>query len=149
MFNKMRLKKYRMDNAILQEMKDISYKSVMIGLLGHELANRVEDLELNVEEKDEFLEYLKSIEGKRLYSNDRKEVVKRFEYIGLKLRRQGIHTLNGALEDNYEKKYKCRFRNKELDENGNLTRKTLVDKHKKLPDGSDNPNRDKTYWILE
>lgn len=101
------------------------------------------------EEKDGFLEYLKSIEGKWLYSTERKEVVKRFEDIGVKLRRQGINTLNGALQDFYENRYKCRFRDKILDENGELTKKSLVDKRRKLEDGSINPNRDKKYWILE
>ena len=65
-YNKMRLKKYRMDNDILQEMKETSYKSVMVGILGFELADRVEDLDIHVEEKDDFLEYMKSIEGKWL-----------------------------------------------------------------------------------
>lgn len=148
-YNKMRLKKYLMDNEVLQEMKETSYKSVMIGLLGYELASRIEDLDVHVEEKDEFLEYMKSIEGKWLYAEDRREIVKRFEEIGVKLRRAGINTLNGALQDNYENRYKCRFRNKQLDKNGKLTRKSLVDNRKTLSDGSVNPMRNKTYWILE
>ena len=145
----MRLKKYRMDNDILQEMKETSYKSVMIWILGFELADRVEDLDIHVEEKDDFLEYIKSIEGKWLYAEDRKELVKRFEDIGVKLRRAGINTLNGALQDNYENRYKCRFRNKQLDRNGKLTKKSLVDNRKILSDGSLNPMRNKTYWLLE
>lgn len=148
-YNKMRLKKYRMDNDILQEMKETSYKSVMIGILGFELADRVEDLDIHVEEKDDFLEYMKSIEGKWLYAEERKELVKRFEDIGVKLRRAGINTLNGALQDNYKNRYKCRFRNKQLDGNGKLTEKSLVDNRKILSDGSLNPMRNKTYWLLE
>lgn len=148
-FNEMRLNKYLMDNTVLNDMKEGSYKSVMIGLIGYSLADKVEELEINIEEKDGFLEYLKSIEGKWLYSTERKEVVKRFEDIGVKLRRQGINTLNGALQDFYENRYKCRFRDKILDENGELTKKSLVDKRRKLEDGSINPNRDKKYWILE
>lgn len=148
-YNKMRLKKYRMDNDILQEMKETSYKSVMVGILGFELADRVEDLDIHVEEKDDFLEYMKSIEGKWLYAEDRRELVKRFEDIGVKLRRAGINTLNGALQDNYENRYKCRFRNKQLDGNGKLTKKSLVDNRKILSDGSPNPMRNKTYWLLE
>lgn len=121
----------------------------MMCLLGEELASKSLDLDMQVKETDEFLEYLKSIEGKWLYADDRKKIVKQFEDIGVKLRRAGINTLNGALEDQYEKRYKCRFRNKQLDSNGKLTRKNLVDKRKKLDDGSENVNRDKTYWILE
>lgn len=148
-FNEMRLNKYLMDNTILNDMKESSYKIVMTELLGYTVADKIGDLELNIEEKDEFLEYLNSIEGKWLYSDERKEVVKRFEDIGVKLRRQGINTLNGALQDNYGSKYKCRFRDKTLDEKGELTKKFLVDKKRNLEDGSKNPNRDKKYWILE
>lgn len=148
-YNQMRLNKYLMDIDVLQEMKEKSYKTIITGLLGQELASKVEDLDMIVEEKDEFLEYLKSIEGKWLYAEDRKELVKQFEDIGVKLRRAGINTLNGALQDTYENRYKCRFRNKQLDENGKLTRKTLVDKRRLLEDGTINPNRDKKYWILE
>ena len=75
--------------------------------------------------------------------------LKRFEDIGVKLRRAGINTLNGALQDNYENRYKCRFRNKQLDGNGKLTKKSLVDNRKILSDGSPNPMRNKTYWLLE
>ena len=148
-FNEMRLNKYLMNNMILGDMKEGSYKSVMIGLIGYSLPDKVEELEINIEEKDGFLEYLKSIEGKWLYSAERKEVVKRFEDIGVKLRRQGINTLNGALQDFYENRYKCRFRNKQIDENGKLTKKSLVDYRRTLEDGSINPMRNKAYWILE
>lgn len=148
-YNRMRLKKYLMDTDTLRDMKESSYKNIMMCLLGEELASKSLDLDMQVKETDEFLEYLKSIEGKWLYADDRKKIVKRFEDIGVKLRRAGINTLNGALEDRYEKKYKCRFRNKQLDSNGKPTRKSLVDKRRKLDDGSENINRDKTYWILE
>lgn len=148
-YNRMRLKKYLMDTDTLRDMKESSYKNIMMCLLGEELASKSLDLDMQVKETDEFLEYLKSIEGKWLYTDDRKKIVKRFEDIGVKLRKAGINTLNGALEDRYEKKYKCRFRNKQLDSNGKPTRKSLVDKRRKLDDGSENINRDKAYWILE
>lgn len=148
-YNRMRLKKYLMDTDTLRDMKESSYKNIMMCLLGEELASKSADLDMQVKETDEFLEYLKSIEGKWLYADDRKKIVKRFEDIGVKLRKAGINTLNGALEDRYEKKYKCRFRNKQLDSNGKPTGKSLVDKRRKLDDGSENINRDKAYWILE
>lgn len=148
-YNRMRLKKYLMDTDTLRDMKESSYKNIMMCLLGEELASKSLDLDMQFKETDEFLEYLKSIEGKWLYADDRKKIVKRFEDIGVKLRRAGINTLNGALADQYEKQYKCRFRNKQLDSNGKLTRKNLVDNRKILLDGSINPMRNKTYWILE
>ena len=86
---------------------------------------------------------------KWLYADDRKYLTKKFEAIGIKMRTPGINALNGALQDVYKEKYKCRFRNKQLDENGELTKKNLVDKRRKLEDGSINMNRNKTYWILE
>lgn len=148
-YNEMRFNKYLMDNLILNDMKEKSYKVVMTELLGATLADKIENLDVHVEDKDNFIEYLKSIEGKWLYASDRKEVTKQFEDIGVKLRRAGINTLNGALEDNYGSKYKCRFRDKHIDESGKLTKKSLVDKRRTLEDGSVNPNRDKKYWILE
>ena len=148
-YNKMRLKKYLMDTSTLRDMKESSYKNIMMYLLGEELSLKSLDLDMQVKETDEFLEYLKSIQGRWLYADDRKKIVKRFEDIGVKLRRAGINTLNGALEDRYEKRYKCRFRNKQLDSSGKLTRKSLVDNRKILLDGSTNPMRNKTYWILE
>ena len=148
-YNEMRFNKYLMDNIILNDMKEKSYKNVMVDLLGSTVSGKINDLDIHVDKKDEFLEYLKSIEGKWLYDTDRKEITKRFELIGLKLRREGINTLNGALEDNYKNKYKCRFRNKYLDDAGKLTKTYLVDNRKVLPDGSLNKMRNKMYWILE
>ena len=56
-------------------MKETSYKSVMAGILGLELADRIEELDIHVEEKDDFLEYMKSIEGKWLYAEERKYIL--------------------------------------------------------------------------
>ena len=57
------------------------------------------------------------------FAEDRKELVKWFEKIGVKLRRAGINTLNGALQDYYGNKYKFRFRNKQLERMENSLRK--------------------------
>ena len=89
------------------------------------------------------MEYLKSIEGKKLYKIDKERIKEEFETIGLKLRYIGINTFNGALDDVYKELYLCRFYNKDIDG------KDLVDKRRKLDDGSVNQNRDKKYWILE
>lgn len=91
-----------------------------------------------------FMEYLKSIEGKRLYREDKERIKEEFESIGVKLRYIGINTFNGALDDIYKELYLCRFYNKDIYGN-----KDLVDKRRKLDDGSVNPNRNKKYWILE
>lgn len=147
--NKTRLEKYLLDISTLNDMKELGYQEIMLKLLGDELSSKSKILELQVEEKDEFIEYMKSIEGKWLYADDRKYLTKKFEAIGIKMRTPGINALNGALQDAYKEKYKCRFRNKQLDENGEPTKKNLVDKRRKLEDGSINMSRNKTYWILE
>ena len=145
-FNKMRLKKYLMDNEILEQMKARTYKTVMVELIGNEIQDKVRILDMGDDSRDEFLEYLKSIEGKRLYTKDRKTLVEWFATIGCKLRYTGINTINGALQDKYPT-YKYRFTDEEKPRMGR--KKLLVDKRRKLPDGSLNPNRDKKYWILE
>ena len=112
-------------------------------MLAEELVNKSEPIVVNVKEMDLFLEFMKSLEGKRLYQNDRNYIKEEFENIGVKLRYTGINTFNGALDDNYKELYKCRFYNKDIE--GNM----LIDKRRKLDNGLSNPNRDKTYWILE
>ena len=138
-----------MDITIYRDMKELSYQEVMIKMLGEDIRPKVETLDMYVEQKDEFMEYIHTLEGRNLYAEDRKELVKWFETIGVKLRRAGINTLNGALQDYYGNKYKFRFRNKQLDENGKFTKKNLVDNRRVLSDGTPNPHKDKTYWVLE
>ena len=92
---------------------------------------------------DKFLLFLKSIEGKRLYSDDQQFIKEEFETIGLKLRYKGINTFNGALDDNYKDLYKSRFYSTDIND------KSYVDKRRVLDNGLPNPNRDKRYWILE
>ena len=148
-YNPMRYKKYIMDITIYRDMKELSYQEVMIKMLGEDIRPKVETLDMYVEQKDEFMEYLHTLEGRNLYAEDRKELVKWFETIGVKLRWTGINTLNGALQDRYGNKYKFRFRDCVLDENGKLTKKKLTDNRRVLPDGTPNPNRNKKYWVLE
>lgn len=147
--NPMRLKKYLMDKRVLKKMKDTSYRNVLTEIFDSEVAGKTETLDIAIKQKDEFLEYLHSMEGKYLYSDERREIAKQFEKIGVKLRRPGINTLNGALQDYYGNKYKCRFRNKEIDKNSKLTSKALVDYRKILPNRTANPHRKKAYWLLE
>ena len=148
-YHHMRYNKYKMDIEIYNDMKKTSYEDVILNLFGHDIRSKAEWLDIYINEKDEFLDYLHTLEERWLFAEDRKELVKWFETIGVKLRRAGINTLNGALQDYYGNKYKFRFRNKQLDENGKLTKKNLVDKRRTLPDGSENLNRNKTYWVLE
>ena len=141
--NECRYRKYEQDNNILLQMKEFGYIPILHDLLGRELAGKSEYITVDVEQIDMFMEYLKSIEGKRLYREDKERVKEEFESIGVKLRYIGINTFNGALDDVYNGLYLCRFYNRDINDN------VFVDKRRKLDDGSVNPNRDKKYWILE
>lgn len=141
--NMCKYRKYKRDNTIMSRMKESGYIPILSHFLGKELSSRSEYIVVDVKRIDLFMEYLKSIEGKRLYKEDRQRIKGEFERIGVKLRYIGINTFNGALDDIYNKLYLCRFYNKDKN------KRMLVDKERKLDDGSENPNRNKTYWILE
>lgn len=141
--NECRYRKYEQDNNVLFQMKKSGYIPILHNFLGHELAEKSEYITVDVKQIDMFMEYLKSIEGKRLYREDKERIKEEFESIGVKLRYIGINTFNGALDDVYNELYLCRFYNRDVNDN------VFVDKRRKLDDGSVNPNRDKKYWILE
>lgn len=141
--NECKYRKYSQDYNTFSLMKEIGHIQYLELMLAEELVDKSEAIVVNVEQMDLFLEFLKSLEGKRLYQNDRNYIKEEFETIGVKLRYTGINTFNGALEDNYKELYNCRFCNKDAD--GNI----LVDKRRKLDNGLNNPNRDRTYWILK
>ncbi len=141
--NECRYRKYEQDNNILVQMKELGYIPILNYFLGEELSSKSEYIVVDVKQIDMFMEYLKGIEGKWLFQEDRERIKEEFETSGVKLRYIGINTFNGALKDLYQELYYCRFYSQ------NLGNKPLIDKRRKLDDGSDNPNRDKRYWILE
>lgn len=141
--NECRYRKYEQDNNILAQMKQVGHIPILNYFLGDELASKSEYIVVDVKKIDMFMEYLKNIEGKWLFQEDRERIKEEFENIGVKLRYIGINTFNGALEDNYKELYLCRFYNK------NLEGKYYVDLRRKLEDGTVNPNRDKKFWVLE
>lgn len=142
LINECRYNKYQMDNMILEQMKTDSYLSVVLKILGSQLSSISERVVVDVEQMDLFIEYLKSIEDKPLYDEDRERIKAEFETVGVKLRYKGINTFNGALDDLYGQIYTPRFTNT------NENNKPLIDKRRKLEDGSNNPYRDKRYWLL-
>lgn len=141
--NECRYRKYEQDNNILVQMKELGHVPMLNYFLGKELAAMSEYIVVDVKQIDLFMEYLKEIEGKWLFQEDRERIKEEFETIGVKLRYIGINTFNGVLEDLYKGLYPCRFHNQ------NMNGKPLIDKRRKLEDGCINPNRDKRYWILE
>lgn len=141
--NECRYRKYEQDNNILVQMKELGHIPILNYFLGEELSSKSEYIVVDVKQIDMFMEYLKSIEGKWLFQEERERIKEEFETIGVKLRYIGINTFNGALDDVYKELYLCRFYNK--NQNG----KYYVDLRRKLEDGSVNPNRDKKFWVLE
>lgn len=141
--NECRYRKYEQDNNILAQMKELGHIPILNYFLGEELSSKSEYIVVDVKKIDMFMEYLKSIEGKWLFQEDRERIKEQFESIGVKLRYIGINTFNGVLEDNYKELYACRFYNK------NPEGKYYVDLRRKLEDGSVNPTRDKKFWLLE
>lgn len=141
--NKCRYDKYKRDNIVLRQMKEWGYPVVLNYYLGQELSSKSKFVEVDVKCIDVFLEYLKDIEGKMLFYEDKEKIKAEFESVGVKLRYTGINTFNGALEDLYKDLYLCRFYNKTTEG------KVFVDTRRKLETGHDNPNLYKKYWILE
>lgn len=141
--NECKYRKYEQDNNILVQMKEVGHIPILNYFLGEELSSKSEYIVIDVKQNDTFMEYLKSIEGKNLFQEDRERIKEEFETIGVKLRYIGINTFNGALDDVYKELYQCRFYNKSCDG------KYYIDSRRKLDDGSINPNRDKKFWLLE
>lgn len=144
--NDCRYSKYNQDFNMFSAMKEFGHIAFLECVLEKELVEKAEPIVVNVEQIDAFMEFLKLLEGKKLFSNDREFVKEEFRTtpaIKLTGKNIGISTLNGQLGDLYDEIYPYRFYNKDKDGN------RYVDKRRKLKDGSDNPNRDKTYWILE
>lgn len=141
--NECKYRKYNQDYDMFMLMKELGHKGYLESILESSLTENAEDVVCNVEQLDMFIQFLKSIEGKRLYSEDQQFIKEEFENIGLKLRYKGINTFNGALDDNYKELYNYRFYNTDI--NG----KPYIDKRRKLDNGLNNPNRDKRYWMLE
>ncbi|MDR1700717.1 MAG: DEAD/DEAH box helicase family protein [Lachnoclostridium sp.] len=131
--NEMRYQKLLFDYEVVSQMEEYGYFTSISIWLGSKLNSKMERLEVSPMQKNMFLEYLESINDKRLFRDDRTVLKAEFEKIGLKDRTMGIHTLNGKLKD---KKYPYRiFRTK--------------DQRKLLDDGSPNPNIKKWYWTIK
>lgn len=141
--NVCRYRKAKQDMEMFEGMKECGYKEYLATIFPEQLNQLSEDMVIGVEEIDLFLQYLKSIEGKRLYADDQKIVKEEFENIGVTLRYKGINTFNGALQDVYGDLYECRFYNKDADG------KNYKDYKRKLDNGFENPNYKKNYWMLE
>lgn len=144
--NECKYRKYVQSYNIFSTMKEIGHIAFLEWILPTELRDKGEQMIINVKQIDLFMDFLKSIEGKMLFANDREYIKEEFKTtVAIKLSGKsiGIGTLNGQLDDLYKNIYPCRFYNEDVDG------KRYIDKRRILKDGTVNPNRDKTYWILE
>jgi hypothetical protein len=141
--NACKYRKYKQDYYMYTQMKEMGHREYLECILERSLVEKAEEIVCNVEQIDTFVQFLKGIEGRRLYADDQQYIKEEFRLIGVELRYKGINTFNGALEDIYKDMYRCRFYNTSVEG------KSYIDKRRKLDNGMDNPNRDKRYWILE
>lgn len=144
--NECKYRKYMQNFNTFSAMKEIGHIAFLEWILPDELRDKGEEIIINVKQIDSFMEFLKSLEGKMLFADDKEFIKEEFKTtVAIKLSGKsiGISTLNGQLEDLYKNLYPCRFYNEDADG------KRYIDKRRILKDGTTNPNRDKTYWILE
>ena len=86
------------DLSDYRQMEISSYDDVIVGRLG--LFYKVRNLEIETENKDAFLTYLKSLISVKLFKTEQEELKNAFRsMLGLKSRNMGINTLNGNLKD--------------------------------------------------
>lgn len=137
--NNMAFVRYLITSRLYDQIEKHGYKSVLTKYLEPSLRNRIKISDAK-DYEDEFLVYLSSIEGKKIFRDSLDEVKEKFaahmEKMGKKSKHVGIASMNAYLEETYEQRYKSRFN-------------SVRDMNRKLPDGSPNPNRLKTYYVLQ
>ncbi len=130
--NSMAHSKYEMQSQEIENMLELGYIAVASEWLGPELSSKAEELEIEPEKRDVFLEYLQKFKGQYLYKDERELLKQEFVKVGLRDRTMGINTLNGKLKD-----MKYPF--------------TIISKkdRRRVIDGKMNFNYDKKYWMIE
>lgn len=146
--NRMMYQKTKRDILRYELMVETSHEAVVLKALGEEtFAGKVSMSTVTVSSDivKEVEQYLHSIENCRIYvdSEDMNELNRMFLKLGkLRYSKRPIGAYNGMLNDKFPK-YPYRLHNK--DSSG----KYYKDKDRKMKDGSDNPYRDKGYWMFE
>ncbi len=143
MLNHMKYHKCLMDDEVYTQIKNFGYSETILNVLGKELAAKAEFFDVHAEDKDLFLIYLESIEGKKLFAQDRLILKQKICDLGCKIKYTGINTFNGVLKDLYPN-YKCSFHNKSP-----ITCRYYEEKRSHLENGEKNPEFNHKYWLLE
>ena len=116
-----------MDHNIITSMKTNSYRTVLLKYLGSELSDKMKELQIITSSKDIFLEYIKSIEGRKLFKEEQKILkAKMRDLLGLNDRTMGIGVCNGKLSD-------CQYQYKIISEKENSRKSS---------------NWKKRYWMI-
>jgi hypothetical protein len=82
--------------------------------------------------KNELEEYLETLVGKKLFKDDQKELIEKIDLKVNRKQQKSCSKLNEGL--------------KMINLNFIIIKD--IDKKRKLQNGDDNPNRDKTYWMV-
>lgn len=98
-------KKFYMDMKTYERMIAEGYKETLLKFFESDVSGKVQELKINKRKTDLFLDYLRSIQGTKLFKPGQKELKEKFKTVGLHDRSMGINTLNGKLKD-CEYKYK-------------------------------------------
>ncbi|NRT88895.1 DEAD/DEAH box helicase family protein [Clostridium beijerinckii] len=133
--NKLAYWKMQCDSSDMETMSLITYKELFLQRLGDTMTNVIDLEELEqMKLKDEIELYIEEIKGSFLFQEDRDKLIDKIKITDNWKRQQRQYSqIKAYIETNY--KLYC------------LDKKP--DKRRVLEDGSINPNRDKTYWIIK
>ena len=153
-FNSLRYKHYRKYHQVLVNMKEDGFTEALSRYLPAELVAKIEpdDTQPLQAEADELKKYLYSKVGQKLFKAEQTDLKDRFKTVGLNVtkigtpnkRPTGIKTINALLDERYGDSFAYRLYNADP-----VTGQSYRDMKRYLPDGTDNPNRDKRYWMLQ
>lgn len=139
--NQMAYAKYKIDQSQYKMMLETSFLDTIINNgIPSQLTTKIKKVDPD-DYKDKLLECLKTIEDKKLFKADFEKfqttLAEELSKIrSIDTRSLGMNFINNILNERYGNKYKKRFTSKK-----EMTRR--------LPDGTENPNRFKTYRILQ
>lgn len=137
--NNMAFIRYLITSRIYDQVENYGFRAVIMKYLGPSLMGKVKVSDVK-DYEDDFLSYLSTIEGRRIFRDELnavKEVFsKHMTRTGKKSKRVGISSMNAYLEETYGRRYQSRFN-------------TNRDLRRKLDDGSVNSKYMKTFYILE
>ena len=131
-YNKLAYWKMTNTSNEIELCENIGYDTMFLSSLKANIEySNLEELEV-YEMKDEFQLYLEEIEGEKLFKEEQEKLINKINLTDKRGRLQtSIKSINTYLQENYK-----------------YTLISKVDKRRKLEDGSNNPNRDKKYWVI-